>query len=102
MQNHHVTDQTIAICVLPNNIVHQKFFLFLWFWFLALVSLTMGLLVYRVALYTVPGLRTLITMTFWAGQKNSQMLKPFTICKQYFSNPPVYCVLLSPFTVKWK
>ena len=55
------------MCVLPNNIVHQKFFLFLWFWFLALFCLTICLLVYRLIIYTVPGLRTLITMNFWAG-----------------------------------
>ena len=57
----------------------------------------MGLLVYRAALYTVPGLRTLITMTFWAGQKNSQMLKPFIICKQSFLQPTRVLCFVKPF-----
>ena len=56
-----------AICVLPNNIVHQKFYLFLWFWLLALVSATSLLLLYRLALYTVPAFRSYITNTLWTG-----------------------------------
>ena len=57
----------------------------------------MGLLVYRLAIYTVPGLRTLITMTFWAGSVQS-----FLVLITCNLPPPtsqcqcaVYCVLLS-------
>ena len=46
-----------GICVLPNNIVHQKFYLFLWFWLIFLVTATVLLLLYRLALFLLPSIR---------------------------------------------
>ena len=56
-----------AICVLPNNIVHQKFYLFLWFWLIFLVTASVLLLLYRLALYLVPSFRSFVTNKVWAG-----------------------------------
>ena len=44
------------MCVLPNNIVHQKFFLVLWFWYLVVVVATLGHQLYRLALLLLPAL----------------------------------------------
>ena len=60
-----------AICVLPNNIVHQKFYLFLWFWLTFLVSATALLLLYRLALFLVPSFRSYVTNKVWAGDGKS-------------------------------
>ena len=38
---------TPALCVLPNNIVHQKFYLFLWFWLFAITIVTLLHQLYR-------------------------------------------------------
>lgn len=39
--------QTDALCVLPNNIVHQKFYLVLWFWLFAITIVTLLHQLYR-------------------------------------------------------
>lgn len=39
-----------AVCVLPLNIVNEKIYVFLWFWFVFLATITSGLIVYRVLL----------------------------------------------------
>lgn len=36
-----------AICILPLNIVNEKIYIFLWFWFIVLAILTSLLVVYR-------------------------------------------------------
>ena len=58
---------THAICVLPNNIVHQKFYLFLWFWLLFITTVTAGHQLYRIALYVLPSFRSFVTKRFWTG-----------------------------------
>ena len=62
-------ETTSAICVLPNNIVHQKFYLFLWFWLIFITIVTVVHQVYRLALYFIPGFRAYITKQLWTGIK---------------------------------
>lgn len=46
-----------ALCVLPLNIINEKIFIILWFWFMALIILTLGLIAIRAALLASPFLR---------------------------------------------
>lgn len=46
-----------ALCVLPLNIVNEKIYIFLWFWFIILAVLTSILLCYRVVIIAFPRLR---------------------------------------------
>jgi len=55
---------TEAICVLPNNVVHRKFYLFLWFWLLFITAVTVLHQIYRVALL-VPSFRSFVTTALW-------------------------------------
>lgn len=50
-------DQYSFMCVLPLNIVHDKFFLVLWFWFLILTVLTVAQLIFDTLCITIPMLR---------------------------------------------
>ena len=46
-----------AFCLLPLNILNEKVFIVIWFWYVILASLLGGLLLYRVALLALPRLR---------------------------------------------
>ncbi|XP_047469111.1 innexin inx1-like [Penaeus chinensis] len=46
-----------AFCLLPLNILNEKVFIMIWFWFVILACLLGALILYRVALFTLPGLR---------------------------------------------
>ncbi|GAB6024554.1 hypothetical protein CHUAL_009707 [Chamberlinius hualienensis] len=45
------------LCVLPVNVINEKIFIFLWFWFLILALLSAFQVVYRVFIVLIPSLR---------------------------------------------
>lgn len=46
-----------AMCILPLNIFNEKVFIFMWFWFVILAVLLGALVLFRIALFTIPSLR---------------------------------------------
>lgn len=46
-----------GLCVLPLNIINEKIYVFLWFWFIFLSALSCLSLIYRVAIIYSPKLR---------------------------------------------
>lgn len=46
-----------ALCLLPLNIVNEKTYIFLWFWFIVLGCMLMILVVYRIMIIFVASLR---------------------------------------------
>ncbi|GFQ65814.1 innexin shaking-B [Trichonephila clavata] len=54
-----------ALCVLPLNVINEKIFIFLWFWFIILSVLTGLVLVFRVVIAACPLVRVyLLNMRF--------------------------------------
>jgi len=51
-----------SLCILSLNIVNEKVFLFLWFWFFGLTILTGLHLVFRLTCITIPPLRCLLLL----------------------------------------
>jgi len=49
-----------GLCVLPLNIVNEKIYVFLWFWFMLVAALSAINLVYRMAVLTIPKFRMLL------------------------------------------
>ena len=47
-----------ALCLLPLNIVNEKVYIFLWFWFILLASITGMFLLYRLGVLFGSGIRT--------------------------------------------
>jgi innexin len=46
-----------ALCILPLNIVNEKTYIFIWFWYLILLTMLVGLLIYRLLIIFVPSVR---------------------------------------------
>ncbi|RZF42549.1 hypothetical protein LSTR_LSTR010634 [Laodelphax striatellus] len=46
-----------AVCILPLNVVNEKIYIFLWFWFLILGILTLGVVLYRIVIILSPRMR---------------------------------------------
>ncbi|XP_012253963.1 innexin inx1 [Athalia rosae] len=46
-----------SLCILPLNIVNEKTYIFVWFWFLILTGLLVCLLLYRAAIIFLPSVR---------------------------------------------
>uniref|UniRef100_A0A182XA18 Innexin n=1 Tax=Anopheles quadriannulatus TaxID=34691 RepID=A0A182XA18_ANOQN len=47
-----------AMCILPLNIVNEKTYIFIWFWFIILACFLAGLIVYRAVIIFVPSVRS--------------------------------------------
>lgn len=61
-----------AVCILPLNVVNEKIYVFLWFWFLILTVLTALTLVYRALIILSPRLRVyLLRMRFRLVKRES-------------------------------
>lgn len=46
-----------SMCILPLNIVNEKTYIFIWFWFMILATLLTILVIYRVTILSFPKLR---------------------------------------------
>jgi len=46
-----------ALCILPLNIVNEKIYIFLWFWFALLATLSIMVIVYRIIIIISPRMR---------------------------------------------
>lgn len=63
-----------ALCILPLNILNEKIYLIMWFWFVFLTMVTLGWIAYRIAIMSTPRLR------YWnlmrrANYTNTRQLK---------------------------
>merc|ERR1719322_2190122 len=68
-----------GLCVLPLNIINEKIYVFLWFWFV-IVSIITGIqLIYRAAIVVMPRLREILLRT---RARLAQMQKIETICRE--------------------
>ena len=47
-----------GLCVLPLNIINEKLYIFLWFWFIIIASITGIFLLYRLGVLAGSGIRT--------------------------------------------
>ena len=53
------------LCVLPLNMINQKYFSFLYVWMGLLVVLTLGIITFRVLMVILPDFRTIVLKSFY-------------------------------------
>ncbi|XP_020296871.1 innexin inx1 [Pseudomyrmex gracilis] len=63
-----------SLCILPLNIVNEKTYIFIWFWFILLAIMLIGLIVYRATIIFVPLVRSKLMHL-------SARLLPIEICR---------------------
>ncbi|KAH9402133.1 hypothetical protein TYRP_016707 [Tyrophagus putrescentiae] len=57
-----------ALCLLPLNIVNEKIYIFLWFWFLILGALTAAVILFRLIIIACPPVRVyMLSLRFKLG-----------------------------------
>jgi len=49
-----------SLCLLPLNIVNEKTYIFIWFWYIILLIMLVGLIIYRALIIMVPRVRAQI------------------------------------------
>lgn len=61
-----------GLCLLPLNIINEKIYIFLWFWFLVLSVLSFLTIIYRIQILCIPKLRNvMLSMRIGFSSRNS-------------------------------
>jgi hypothetical protein len=75
-----------SICILPLNIVNEKIYIFLWFWFIILTILTSILIVYRMGIIMSSKVRAVLFKFHYQqirGEDIDEMVKNYSIGDWY-------------------
>merc|ERR1719219_2015492 len=64
-----------GLCILALNIINEKIFVFLWFWFVLLALISALALVYRIAILSLPSLRVRVIMKNLHGRVNQKIVE---------------------------
>ena len=51
-----------GLCILALNIINEKIYVFLWFWFISVAMISALALIYRVIIFLVPSIRVTVIM----------------------------------------
>ena len=72
-----------GLCILALNIINEKIFVFLWFWFVILAVITAMSILYRVAIISSLKLRVRAVMKQLHGQVHENMVRDVLTCPQH-------------------
>jgi len=68
-----------GLCVLPLNIINEKIYVFLWFWFIILTVITGMQVIYRILVLAMPRLREILLKS---RSRLSMMYKVESVCRR--------------------
>jgi len=75
-----------VLCVLPLNILNEKIYILLWFWFIVLAIISAMSLVYSFALIMMPSVRKIVLLRrykFGTPQEVSTLVRKTQVIKQF-------------------
>merc|ERR1711963_1181814 len=72
-----------GLCILALNIINEKIFVFLWFWFVLLAITSALALVYRIVILSVPSLRVRIIMKKLHGRVDRKIIEDLLSLPQH-------------------
>jgi len=72
-----------SICILALNIINEKIFVFLWFWFVLLAIISTLALIYRIAILSVPSLRVRVIMRKLHNRVNQRIVEDVLSCQNH-------------------
>merc|ERR1711997_634912 len=70
-----------GLCVLPLNIINEKIYVFLWFWFVIVCIITGVQIIYRLAVLVMPRLRVMLLKARAKLNKNPGHV--MAICRRF-------------------
>lgn len=91
-----------ALCVLALNILNEKIYIFLWFWFILLAAMTGVALLYSMAVVLLPSTReTILKMRFKFGTESgaSSLIKGTQVNRRH-SNSRISKFLVDPLRLQ--
>ena len=72
-----------GLCILALNIINEKIFVFLWFWFVLLAIISALALVYRIVILSVPSLRVRVIMKKLHGRVDQKIIEDLLSSPQH-------------------
>ena len=76
-----------ATCILPLNIVNEKLYIVLWFWYVFIIAMSLLVVIYRIVSFTTKALRRYVERDRKAPERNSLYFQyTFSICTSPSAN----------------
>jgi hypothetical protein len=72
-----------GLCVLALNIINEKIYVFLWFWFVGISIFSAITIIYRMIVLMVPSLRVSIIMARTLYQVDKEMVEDILRCPNH-------------------
>merc|ERR1711884_291621 len=72
-----------GLCILALNIINEKIFVFLWFWFVLLAIISTLALIYRIAILSVPSLRVRVIMRKLHNRVDQRIVEDVLSCQNH-------------------
>jgi len=72
-----------SLCILALNIINEKIYVFLWFWFIGVAFVSILAIVYRLLILSIPALRVKVVMARLHNRVNQKMVEDILSCPNH-------------------
>ena len=72
-----------GLCILALNIINEKIYVFLWFWFVSVAMISALAILYRVLIFLVPSMRVTVIMGRSLYQVDKDIVEDVLSCPRH-------------------